>query len=56
MNLHGQAAIVTGGASGLGGATAATLAAQGAKVTIFDMNAELGEATAKKYWRPFLRR
>ncbi len=46
MNLHGLAAIVTGGASGLGGATAAMLAGQGAKVTIFDMNAELGEAFA----------
>ena len=43
MQLNGQAAIVTGGASGLGGATAAFLAQAGAKVTIFDMNAELGE-------------
>lgn len=47
MNIDGVAAIVTGGASGLGGATAERLAAAGAKVAIFDMNAELGEAKAK---------
>ena len=46
MELKGVAAIVTGGASGLGGATAAMLAAQGAKVTIFDLNEELGQAHA----------
>ncbi|MEZ5855643.1 MAG: SDR family NAD(P)-dependent oxidoreductase [Hyphomicrobiaceae bacterium] len=40
-------AIVTGGASGLGGATARTLAAAGAKVAIFDLNRELGETHAK---------
>ncbi len=40
------AAIVTGGASGLGEATARALAAKGAKVAVFDMNAELGEAVA----------
>ena len=48
MNIQGQAAIVTGGASGLGGATAERLARQGAKVTIFDLNAELGTAKAKE--------
>ena len=42
MNIEGLAAIVTGGASGLGGATAARLAARGAKVAIFDLNADLG--------------
>mgnify|MGYP000285675605 CR=1 FL=1 len=46
MNIEGQAAIVTGGASGLGGATASLLASKGAKVTIFDMNAEMGQAKA----------
>lgn len=46
MKIDGQAAIVTGGASGLGGAAAERLAAAGAKVTIFDMNAESGEAHA----------
>jgi NAD(P)-dependent dehydrogenase (short-subunit alcohol dehydrogenase family) len=48
MNINGVAAIVTGGASGLGAATAERLAAQGAKVTLFDMNAELGTAFAHK--------
>ena len=47
MEIRGLAAIVTGGASGLGGATAERLARAGAKVTIFDVNPELGEAQAK---------
>ena len=55
MQLNGQAAIVTGGASGLGGATAAFLAQAGAKVTIFDMNAELGEEKATAIGGKFLR-
>tara|TARA_R110000796_G_scaffold13464_16_gene43522 strand:+ start:1345 stop:2106 length:762 start_codon:yes stop_codon:yes gene_type:complete len=46
MELQGQVAIVTGGASGLGGATAELLANSGVHVTLFDMNAELGEAKA----------
>ena len=48
MELKGVAAIVTGGASGLGGATAEMLAGQGAKVTIFDLNEEAGRAHAEK--------
>ena len=43
-----MAAIVTGGASGLGAATARMLAAEGAKVAIFDMNAQAGEAVAQE--------
>jgi NAD(P)-dependent dehydrogenase (short-subunit alcohol dehydrogenase family) len=39
-------AVVTGAASGLGEATARALAARGAKVAIFDMNAERGERVA----------
>ena len=39
-------AVVTGGASGLGAATVRALAAKGAKVAIFDMNEEKGEALA----------
>ena len=46
MNLEGCSAVVTGGASGLGAATARLLASQGVKVAIFDMNAEKGEAMA----------
>ena len=41
------AAVATGGASGLGQATAEALAAAGAKVAIFDVNEEKGEAVAK---------
>ena len=46
MELNGCAAVVTGGASGLGEATARALAAAGVKVAIFDMNADKGEAVA----------
>ncbi|MFI4976422.1 MAG: SDR family NAD(P)-dependent oxidoreductase [Caulobacterales bacterium] len=42
------AAVITGGASGLGGATARALAAHGVKVAIFDMNEDKGEAMAKE--------
>ena len=41
-------AIVTGGASGLGAATARALAAKGAKVALFDMNEEKGSALASE--------
>ncbi|MCW9034310.1 MAG: SDR family NAD(P)-dependent oxidoreductase [Rhodospirillales bacterium] len=47
MDVKGHAAIVTGGASGLGEGTARALAAKGAKVAIFDMNEERGEMVAK---------
>jgi NAD(P)-dependent dehydrogenase (short-subunit alcohol dehydrogenase family) len=40
-------AVVTGGASGLGAATAAILAAQGVKVALFDVNDAVGEQHAK---------
>lgn len=46
MDINGLAAVVTGGASGLGNATAKMLAANGVKVAIFDMNEELGKAAA----------
>lgn len=42
MDIRGASALITGGASGLGAATARRLAALGAKVTIADLNAELG--------------
>ncbi|MBY0421220.1 MAG: SDR family NAD(P)-dependent oxidoreductase [Parvularculaceae bacterium] len=47
MKLAGASAIVTGGASGLGAATAEALVAAGARVALWDMNAEKGEALAK---------
>ena len=46
MDIQGLAALVTGGASGLGEATAKMLAAHGAKVAILDMNEEAGKAAA----------
>jgi len=46
MNIEGQAAIITGGASGLGAATAKILVAAGAKVAIIDRNADLAEKFA----------
>jgi len=46
MQLKDQAAIVTGGASGLGAATARALAAQGAKVAVCDLTAKLAETVA----------
>ncbi|PZO75792.1 MAG: 3-hydroxy-2-methylbutyryl-CoA dehydrogenase [Sphingomonas taxi] len=46
MDLANNAAVVTGGASGLGAATARALAAKGVKVAIFDLQADKGEALA----------
>lgn len=55
MELQGCAAVVTGGASGLGEATVRALAAQGVKVAIFDLNAERGERVAAEvggvFWK-----
>jgi len=48
MDVTGQAAIVTGGASGLGEATARLLARHGAQVALFDLNAKCGEAIASE--------
>src|SRR5688572_6394186 len=46
MKIDGTAAVVTGGASGLGEATARALAAKGARVAIFDRDADKGETVA----------
>ncbi|WCT71835.1 SDR family NAD(P)-dependent oxidoreductase [Sphingomonas naphthae] len=48
MDLNGVSAIVTGGASGLGNATAKMLAGAGAKVAIFDLNEKVGRAKAEE--------
>ena len=48
MELQGEVAVVTGGASGLGEATARALSKAGAKVAIFDLNSERGVAVAKE--------
>ncbi|MGW9181696.1 SDR family NAD(P)-dependent oxidoreductase, partial [Agromyces sp. NPDC055658] len=46
MELNGASAIVTGGASGIGAATARQLAAKGARVVVADLQADKGEALA----------
>ncbi len=56
MRIDGDtAAVVTGGASGLGEATARALAAAGVKVAIFDMNEAVGTAVAKDIGGVFLK-
>ena len=54
MQLSNTAAVITGGASGLGEATARHFASQGAQVTLFDRNAELGEAVATEIGGTFI--
>ena len=48
MDIRDLCAVVTGGASGLGSATAARLAELGARVAIFDLNEEAGAALAER--------
>ncbi|WP_370310341.1 SDR family NAD(P)-dependent oxidoreductase [Sphingobium abikonense] len=47
MDINNMAAVVTGGASGLGKATAAMLVANGAKVAILDLNEDAANAAAQ---------
>ena len=55
MRIEGSGALVAGGASGLGAATARRLAAAGARLTIADLNAEKGEALAGELGAAFVR-
>ena len=55
MKIENMAALVTGGASGLGGATARALADQGARVAILDVNEEAGREHAQAIGGQFFR-
>jgi NAD(P)-dependent dehydrogenase (short-subunit alcohol dehydrogenase family) len=55
MELNGTAAIVTGGASGLGEATARTLAGAGAHVIVADLNEDQGKQVAASIGGQFAR-
>src|SRR4029453_8925539 len=48
MQIAGRTFLVTGGASGLGGATSRMLAAAGGNVVVLDVNTNGGEAMAKE--------
>ena len=48
MDISGIAAVVTGGGSGLGAATARALAAKGAKVTVLDVSLESAKTLARE--------
>jgi 3-hydroxyacyl-CoA dehydrogenase/3-hydroxy-2-methylbutyryl-CoA dehydrogenase len=55
MKIEGSGAIVVGGASGLGEATARALAARGAHVTVADLNEDKGNALADEIGVDFVR-
>jgi len=48
VNLENKVAVITGGASGLGRATAEMVIRHGGSVAIFDLNEDLGQQTAKQ--------
>jgi NAD(P)-dependent dehydrogenase (short-subunit alcohol dehydrogenase family) len=54
MKIEGASALVVGGASGLGAATARALHERGGSVVIADLNAEKGEALAKEIGGRFI--
>jgi NAD(P)-dependent dehydrogenase (short-subunit alcohol dehydrogenase family) len=54
MNIEGSNALVAGGASGLGAATARALSAAGANVTIADLNPDRGQALADELGAGFV--
>ncbi|MBM3542064.1 MAG: SDR family NAD(P)-dependent oxidoreductase, partial [Alphaproteobacteria bacterium] len=47
-SLDGRVALITGGGSGIGRATAAIMAARGADVVVVDLNGKGAEETAAK--------
>ncbi|EQD68643.1 Short-chain dehydrogenase/reductase SDR, partial [mine drainage metagenome] len=51
MKIQNARAVITGGASGLGHATARHLVAQGARVVLLDVQEEQGRAAARR-WVP----
>jgi NAD(P)-dependent dehydrogenase (short-subunit alcohol dehydrogenase family) len=55
MRIEGASAIVTGGASGLGEATARALAERGSRVTIADLNEDRGNALAGELGATFVK-
>jgi len=55
MDLNATSALVTGGASGIGLASARRLAALGARVVVLDMNEEKGDAVAKELGGRFVK-
>jgi NAD(P)-dependent dehydrogenase (short-subunit alcohol dehydrogenase family) len=55
MSLSGKVALVTGGASGLGRATCAALAAEGVQVVVADIDTDGGEAVARETGGHFVR-
>lgn len=55
MEIAGTTALVTGGGSGLGAATARLLAEKGARVCVLDINAEQGDAVAREIGGRFAR-
>jgi len=55
MSFQGKVALVTGGANGLGRATAARLIGEGAQVVLADIEADTGEAAAEELGASFIR-
>jgi len=55
MDIQGSSSVITGGASGLGEATARLLAEKGQHVVVVDMNEEKGEAVAKEIGGVFVK-